>query len=123
MIWIDDVGYDIDYTRFDHEVNIQRRYVLQTADGVNRSEVSGVYHTYTLTLGGMTSELYDEVMEVLCAPVEFHTITLPDGKDGYRTFEAMFSGISDQLLADNDSDRVWDNLTVVFESRSADASG
>lgn len=118
MIWIDGTAYDVDYTKFDHSVAIERKYSLTTADGMRHGEVAGVYHTYALTLGGMSPELYAEVLAKLTEPVESHTVTLPDGKDGTRTFEALFSGISDKLTADNDVDRVWDSLTVTFEART-----
>ena len=117
MIIIDGIPFDTDYTQFDHSVDIERKYDIQTADGVKHGEVSGVFHTYALTLGGMDSDQYEALLAKLTEPVEYHVVTLPDGRDGFRTFEAMFSDIGDRLVVDNDYDRLWDELTVTFQMR------
>lgn len=78
-------------------------------------DIVGTYYNYSLTLG--TSSLspaeYDTLYDILSAPVNSHSITLPYGQKTI-TFDAYVSNTDDELLGVNDTQNLWGNLAITF---------
>lgn len=97
------------------EVNFAEKYRITTASGRIRREVAGVYVNYRLELGNVDAQQYDVLWELLTSPDEYHTVVMPDGVRGEIEFDAIFDGVSDELLTEDSSgNRYWDHLTVQF---------
>ena len=82
--------------------------------GMNRS-IIGTYYNYSMQID--TSELdvasYDALFEVLTAPVDYHTITVPYGQSTL-TFRAYTANVDDELLLVRDGLQLWGNMTFNF---------
>lgn len=88
----------------------------RTMDGRMQRDIIGTYYTYRLEFDSSLSdpEEYDALFEVLSAPVDSHTITVPYGQSSI-TFEAYVANGDDDLsrIYRNDAKK-WDNLSVNF---------
>lgn len=78
-------------------------------------DIIGTYYNYDLTFGKSTLSPsdYDTLYELLTAPVDSHTITVPYGQTT-KTFEAYVANASDVLRKLTDSVNYWTELTVKF---------
>lgn len=86
---------------------------LQT--GHMERDIIGTYYNYTLQIDtkGLSVSEYDELYEILTAPVDYHDITMPYGQ-GTITFQAYISGVEDKLLYIEDTHTLWGGMTVTF---------
>lgn len=84
-------------------------------------DIIGTYYNYDLTFG--TSNLspadYDVLYDLLTAPVDCHTITVPYGQHT-KTFEAYVSNASDTLKHMTDKMNLWGELTIKFTAMEPD---
>lgn len=118
LIEIDGASYSVGVMELKREFNVETKYDLKTEDGIKHREISGIYHKYALLLGNINADTYDSLLDVLLTADEYHTIKLPDGKNGYKVFDAFFDSISDELVKIYpNGERFWDNLTINFEAR------
>lgn len=117
MIKIDDTVFDVDYTEFKRNIRIEDKYRMVTADGTTNREPLGTYYEYSLTLGNVPPEIYDALIDKLTEPVPYHTIELMDAHAGTRSFEAIYDDISDELIVDTPTGRIWDNIAIKFTMR------
>lgn len=78
-------------------------------------DIIGTYYNYDISFG--TSLLspadYDALYEILTAPVDYHTITVPYGQ-GMKTFQAYVTGATDTLRRMTDRYKHWGDLTISF---------
>lgn len=118
IIKIDNISYKVGMLSLKREFNIEEKYNVTTEDGVKHREIRGIYNNYTLQLGNINEDTYDELMDALTSGKEYQAVEIPDGKDGFKTFEAMFSSISDELVRERNGIRHWDNLSIKFMARS-----
>lgn len=88
-------------------------------DGSTRRDIIGTYYNYSMELTSDYSDLteYDALYEVLSAPVDSHTITVPYGQETL-TFEAYVANGDDDLLHTRPTFNKWNNLTVNFVAMS-----
>lgn len=87
----------------------------RTMDGAMKRDIIGTYYNFNLELTSDYSDLeqYDALYEVITAPVDSHTITMPYGQ-GTITFEAYVANVTDNLLHRQDSFSKWNNMKVNF---------
>jgi hypothetical protein len=115
VITIDSVTYNIPVQSIRRAADFLDKYAERTEEGKLKRELIGVYFNYQLQFGrtNNTAE-YAALWRKLTEPVEFHSVTIPDGDGTPVTFSAYFAGVSDELLKDTDSKTFWKSLTVNF---------
>lgn len=100
-IKIDDKTYEVPIVELQRKGDILDLTANRTEDGVLHRDVIGTYYNYTLTIGVINNpDLYNELWDVLTAPVASHWIELPH--DHVR-FEGYFGSCKDNIaLVTND---------------------
>lgn len=109
----------VGFVKLNRSFRIDEKYRVTTEDGQIRREIRGIYVDYSITIGDVDQQQYDELIEVLTSDEESQTVTMPYGRSGTITFQAAFESISDGIsYIDSDEDGndeyFWDNLTVSF---------
>lgn len=102
VIIIDDKPYSVRITELKRTADILDKYAERTEDGELHREVIGTYYNYQLKIGVRAGErsLYNELFDVLSAPVDCHDVELPHD---HVKFKGYFSSISDNIrLVDDD---------------------
>ena len=105
--------------------SIKRRGVIgerssgnaKTMSGEIRRDLNGTYFHYTMTidLRLIKPNDYDALYDILTAPVNSHTVTVPYGQETL-TYEAYIESVED-VVARLGAVNVWNNLTVTFYSQ------
>ncbi len=113
-IIIDGVEYRVGTAKLSRSYRKEKKYEVTTEDGVAHSEVRAVYVDFSLALGNIDRIEYDRLMAVLLTASGQVTITLPGSSAGTQTYTGEFDGIGDEVIAENDTETVWDNLTLDF---------
>lgn len=88
----------------------------RTQDGVMHRDLIGTYYNYTITLKTnlMNRDAYNELYDIISAPVESHMIWAAFG-DGIMGFRAYITSGSDDLIREYaPNKRLWGNLTFDF---------
>ncbi|MBK8467727.1 MAG: hypothetical protein IPL32_18085 [Chloracidobacterium sp.] len=119
MITIDGVSFDIPVVKINRKADFLDKYAERLENGYLARELIGVFLNYTLEFGrtNNTTE-YAALWDKLTEPVEFHTVSVPDGDGTMHTFTAYFSGVADELQKRNDAKTFWKRLTVNFIAKS-----
>lgn len=102
VIIIDGKSYAVRVTELKRTADILDKYAERTEDGELHREVIGTYYNYQLKIGVRAGErdLYNELFDVLSAPVDSHKVELPHD---HVEFDGYFSSISDSIrLVDDD---------------------
>ena len=103
------------------EKGIKRSFSVTDSDKAGRvltgrmqRDIIGTFYNYTVQLDtNMLSESeYDELYEVLSAPVDYHQITVPYGQNAL-TFDAYVTSGDDTLNMARSSKR-WSGLSINF---------
>ena len=119
MITIDSEEFDVPVIGIRREAEFLDKYAERTEDGVLHRELIGVYFNYTIQFGRTSNTVeYASLWAKLTEAEEFHTVTVPDLDATPYTFEAYFSGVSDELRRDTDAKTFWKNLTVKFIAKA-----
>lgn len=114
----------IDQIEYQHIVvgALQRKIVIETGknggtflSGDRFNDVRHSYYEYSLTICPSLAhkEEYEELFALLSLPVESHEITVPYGQ-GYITYNAYVSSVSDKLRKRLPSGNIWEGFTVNF---------
>lgn len=101
-IVIDGKSYAVRITELKRTADILDKYAERDETGELHREVIGTFYNYQLKIGVKMGErdLYNELFDVLSAPVESHRVELPHD---HVEFEGYFSSISDNIkLVDDD---------------------
>lgn len=114
MITIDGVTYRVPVTSLQRKGEFLDKYANRTEEGDLERELIGVYYNYALKFGFTTdyqeyARLWDKVTE----PVEFHTVTVPNGAAEY-TFTAYMTNVSDELVNTYRGISYYGGLSVHF---------
>ena len=117
IITINEKKFSVGVLSLKRNFTVEEKYRVTTLDGKKHREVRGVYKSYTLTLGNINEETYDELVDEFTSTDENKKVKLPYGKTGFTEFEAMFENVSDELLYERNGRRYWTNLTVTFTAR------
>ena len=102
VIVIDDKAYAVRITELKRTADILDKYAERDEKGELHREVIGTYYNYQLKIGVKMGEreLYNELFDVLSAPVDCHDVELPHD---HVKFKGYFSSISDNIkLVDDD---------------------
>ena len=111
---IDGKSYNVSVT------DLQRK--ASVLDGENAGRVMsgliriiGTYYNYSMTLDTRSLDFadYDALYELLTAPVDCHSITVPSGQ-GTATFDAYISNADDVLNRMDGSRNLWGDLQINF---------
>ncbi len=92
----------------------------RTQDGEMCIFLIGVYNNYKMTVSrgiGCSLKAYDELFELLSAPVPFNVITVPYGQ-GTITFEAYITKGSQKLIRQHRKENYWGPITISFVAKS-----
>ena len=96
VIIIDDKAYAVRITELKRTADILDKYAERDEKGELHREVIGTYYNYQLKIGVKMGEreLYNELFDVLSAPVDCHDVELPHD---HVKFKGYFSSISDNI--------------------------
>lgn len=95
FIIIDGKEYRVALVNLQRTANVLDKFANRTEDGVLHREVIGTFYNYQLEIGIVNDiALYDELFEVLAAPVESHIVELPHD---HRPFEGYFASVQDKV--------------------------
>lgn len=102
---------------------IRRSGQVLDGDAAGRSMVSaamirdikGTFYNYTIQIDTSQTAVdeYDRLFEVLTAPVDSHTLTVPYGQ-GTMTFQAYVTSAEDTLRTMDNGVNIWGGLSVNF---------
>ena len=107
-IIIDGKEYNVAIVQLQRKADILDRYAERSEDGVLHREVIGTFINYALKIGTVNDiDLYEELFDVLSAPVASHMVELPN--DHIR-FEGYFSSIQDEVQLVRDDGTIYKNL-------------
>lgn len=109
--------FDVGIATLNRSFELAEKYRITMEDQKIRRELAGIYKNYELAIGNVDADEYDRLINQLTLNEETQTVKLPDGKNGFISFEAMFENISDELITDLNGVRHWDNLTVTFSAQ------
>lgn len=124
--------FEIDGKRFDvttdfRVTDLERSFEKLSSDQSGRTQqgdmcifLIGVYNNYKMTISRGAScslEKYDELFEMLSAPVPFNIITVPYGQ-GTLTFEAYITKGSQRLIRRYRNENYWGPITLNFVAKS-----
>lgn len=117
LLVIDGKSYDIGIVKVTRKPNIEKISLGMTLDGAYHNEPIGTYYDYTFTINTKTLSYseYDRLYEVLTAPVEYHSVTVPYGQ-GTITFDAEVEAGSDDLIANYNKFRKWGSIKVICKA-------
>lgn len=115
-IIIDGVSYDVAIASLKRKADILDKSAYRSEDGELHREVIGTFYNYTLAIGVINNDsLYNQLFEVLSAPVPYHTVILPH--DNY-SFDGYFSSIQDEVSRLTEDGAKFKGLTCNLTARS-----
>ena len=112
----------ISYNVFVPEKGIKRSGSVLDGDKAGRlqtgrmeRDIIGTYYNYSIQVdtSRLEAEDYDALFQVLSAPVDYHTITMPYAQS-VLTFEAYVSNVSDVLIQMHEDGNQWGELSFQF---------
>lgn len=118
-IRVDGIHFDIPMVSLKRNADFLDKYAERVETGELKRELIGVYYNYTLTVGSSTAfgdTDYDYFWDVMTAPKEFHEISLPI-KNGYYTFTAYISSVSDEYKKILDGEAEFTGFTCKFTAQ------
>ncbi len=117
MITIDGTIFNVGIVKITRKASISKENLGTTLDERKHYDVRGTYYDYDVLFNtkAMNISEYDRLYEVITAPVEFHTVTLPYGQSTI-TFIAHTKASSDSIVFSYTGKRKWGGFTVTFES-------
>lgn len=118
-IRVDGIHFDIPMVSLKRNADFLDKYAERVETGELKRELIGVYYNYTLTVGSSTAfgdTDYDYFWDVMTEPKEFHEISLPI-KNGYYTFTAYISSVSDEYKKILDGKAEFTGFTCKFTAQ------
>lgn len=114
VLTLDGKDYDVQVTGISRSAEIRDGQNADTLlSGRYSRDIIGTYYNYDVTFG--TSKLspadYDALYEVLTAPQDYHTLTIPYGQ-ATKTFEVYITNVTDTLRRMTRNYNHWGDLTV-----------
>lgn len=111
---INGVEHNVELAKLARSYRREYKYKVDTEDGVAHSEIRATYVDFSLALGNVDRGAYDRLMAALLAAVGNITVVLPKDSAHAGTYTGEFQGVSDEVTTENDTETVWDNLTLSF---------
>lgn len=117
MITIDNNTYNVGIVKITRKATQKIESLGVTMDLRKHYDIRGTYYDYDVELSPklINASDYDNLYEVLTAPQESHTVTLPYGQSTL-TFEARVSVASDKLVQSFTNFKKWGSIKVTFEA-------
>ena len=114
---IGDRSFNVGAISIIRKPSIERINLGKTMDGKKHNYPSGTYFDYEISINtrGMDLAEYDALFEIITAPVEYQSVTMPYGQ-GEITFDAIIKSGSDKLLASSNRYKKWGDLRISFEA-------
>ena len=118
LITVDGEGYDV--------INSEITRSFQVLDGENAGrtmdfemhrDVGGTFYNYTWKIEPRNITEYDELYEILSAPVDYHNIVVPYGQTT-KSFKAYVTSGQDVLKRQEDGVNYWGELSINFVAMS-----
>lgn len=115
LIKVDGVEYNVYDSKITRDFQIlDGENAGRLMNGKMERDIIGTYYNYTWEIEADDLEIYDSLYEVLSAPVDSHTIQVPYGKNGTKTFEAYVSSGKDELNTNYKGNNYWGGLSIQF---------
>lgn len=118
-IRVDGIHFDIPMVSLKRNADFLDKFAERVETGELKRELIGVFYNYTLTVGSSTAfgdTDYDYFWDVMTEPKEFHEISIPI-KDGYYTFTAYISSVSDEYKKILDGKAEFTGFTCRFTAQ------
>lgn len=96
-ITIDGIIIKEPFVSIERHRDILDKSAIRDQHGLMRRDVLGTFSNYTLQFGDMGYNSHSQIMNILTAPIEFHTFGIPIGGGEYFEFEGYISGIQDSV--------------------------
>ena len=112
---VDDKAYNVDVTSLKRSAAVMDgEKAGRTLDARMHSDIIGTFYNYSITLNtrGMDAADYDDLYELLTAPVNCHVLQVPYGQSTIE-FEAYIANADDALKRIG-TINVWADLTLNF---------
>lgn len=114
---IDGKTYDIGVTSLKRSASIlDGSGAGRVKSGVMIRDIIGTYYNYSMSIdtSNISPKDYDELYELITAPVDYHTVTFPYGQKTL-TFKAYISGAEDNLKkTEVYPENEWTDLEIKF---------
>lgn len=111
---IDGVEYDVPIQSVTRSFDKDYKYQVMTEDGKRHSEIRGVYVNYSVVFGGLNRTQYNALINALNKPTENFTVELPYNDEMIELVCDVILN-NDYIVVENDTERIWDDLSVTFE--------
>ena len=88
----------------------------RTLDGAMHRELIGTYYNYSITIktDRLSQSRYNELYEIISAPVESHNMIVAYGGAALRFRAYITQGSDDLLRSYKDGSRLWGDLSFDF---------
>lgn len=117
MITIDNTTYNVGIIKITRQASQKLESLGTTLDLRKHYDIKGTYYDYEVELATKQMKVadYDSLYEILTAPQESHTVTMPYGQSTI-TFEARVSVANDSIVNKFSLLKKWSSLKVTFEA-------
>lgn len=118
-IIVDGTYFDIPMVSLKREAPFLDKFAERVESGELERELIGVFYNYTLTVGNSSDfgdTDYDFFWDFMTAPIPFREISIPI-KNGYYTFKAYISSISDEYKKILDNEAEFTGFTCKFTAK------
>lgn len=117
--------FKVDGIEFTRAVVDKPKRGFQILDGENAGrliriakmerDVLGTFYNYSMNIDSrfMSKDEYDELYDILSAPVDFHIIEVPYGQTIW-VYEAYVTNGTDELIGIRKGVNIWANLSINF---------
>lgn len=87
-------------------------------NGDHFRDIVGTRYNYSMTIAtdSLSKTDYDNLYEILTAPVDYHRVILPYGRSTLE-FDAYIETAEDRVKSDRETERTWVDLTLDFYSK------
>lgn len=111
---INGTEYAVGAASIARSIRRNEKYRVTTEDGVVHREVRATYMDFTLSVGNFGSAAYNSLMAALQTTMDDITVELPGASGEMETYTGVFDSITDEVINDDGSEVLWDNLTLSF---------
>lgn len=115
MFKIDGKEYNVPIEKVDRSFRKENKYEITTDDGVNHREVRAIYVDYSINIGFLDETAYYDLINDITNKKTSYIAELPYNKETI-TIDCDIILTGDGILVDDGVYRMWDGLSIKFES-------
>lgn len=117
MITIDNNTYNVGIIKITRKASQKIENLGTTLNLRKHYDIKGTYYDYEIQVATQHMNVadYDSLYEILTAPQESHTVTMPYGQTTI-TFDARVSVASDVLVNSYTTFKKWGTLKITIEA-------